>query len=59
MSLILAVIILAFLIVLHHIYIHDNYDFPDRAFQVSDVKNHETYVIACFAFAAGMVVGLR
>ena len=43
-------------IVLHHIYIHPEYSFPDRAFQCSDILNHETWVIALLAFAAGIMV---
>lgn len=53
MDLVTAGIILAILIIAHHIYIHSDYDFPDRAFQVSDVQNHETWIIASLALATG------
>lgn len=53
MDLITAGIVTAILIMAHHIYIHPDYDFPDRAFQVSDVKNHETWILASLAFATG------
>lgn len=42
-------IIIAVMIVIHHIYIHPEYDFPDRAFQISDVSNHETWVVMFLA----------
>jgi len=46
-------LIIALLLVVHHIYIHPEYEFPDRAFQVKDVSNHETWVVVCLALAAG------
>lgn len=49
-------IIISIIIIIHHIYIHPEYDFPDRAFQISDVADHETWVIASLAFAAGLYV---
>lgn len=54
MNFVVLAICLAIALVLHHIYIHQNYNFPDRAFQVSDVINHETWVVASLAFAAGL-----
>lgn len=45
--------VIAGIVLAHHIYIHSDYDFPDRAFQVSDVQNHETWVIASLALATG------
>lgn len=51
--LIAAAIVVAAIILVHHIVVHPEYSFPDRAFQVSDILNHETYIIACLAFAAG------
>lgn len=53
MDLITAGVVLAILIIAHHIYIHPEYDFPDRAFQISDVQNHETWVVASLALAVG------
>jgi hypothetical protein len=53
MDLVAVGIILAILIIVHHIYIHQNYEFPDRAFQVSDIQNHETWVVASLALATG------
>lgn len=53
MDLIIAGIVLAILIMVHHIYIHSDYDFPDRAFQISDVQNHETWIVASLALATG------
>lgn len=49
-------VILAIIIVLHHIYKHTEYEFPDRAFQISDVSNHETWVVASLAFATGLIL---
>lgn len=46
-------VISALLLMLHHIYIHPEYKFPDRAFQVSDVSNHETWIVALLALAIG------
>jgi hypothetical protein len=54
MELVILAICLALALILHHIYIHPNYEFLDRAFQISDVYNHETWVVACLAFAAGL-----
>ena len=53
MDLVIVGIVLALIIMMHHIYIHSDYDFPDRAFQLSDVQNHETWVVASLALAAG------
>lgn len=53
MNLVIAGLVLAILIIVHHIYIHSDYDFPDRAFQLSDVQNHETWVIASLGLAVG------
>lgn len=50
-------VIIAIVIVLHHIYIHDNLTFPSRIFQISDISNHETWVIAVAALALGVFVG--
>lgn len=44
---------LALLLIFHHICIHPEYDFPDRAFQISDVSNHETWVVALLALGVG------
>ena len=49
-------VILAVVIVFHHIHKHTEYDFPDRAFQISDVSNHETWVVASLTFALGLHV---
>jgi hypothetical protein len=38
-------------LLLHHIWIHPEYSFPDRMFQISDVSNHETWVVAALAVA--------
>lgn len=46
-------IVIAILIIFHHIYKHDDYTFPNRAFQISDIDNHETWFVACIAFAVG------
>jgi len=54
MDLFILAICLAIALILHHIYVHQNYEFPDRAFQISDVSNHETWIVASLAFAAGM-----
>lgn len=54
MHIIVAICILAaILLIWHHTRIHPDYEYPDRAFQVSDVSNHETWVVALIAFAAG------
>lgn len=48
---IVALCVIAILLIVHHIMIHPDYPFPDRAFQLSDVNNHETYVIAALVSA--------
>lgn len=48
---IVALCVIAILLIIHHIMIHPDYSFPDRAFQLSDVNNHETYVIAALVSA--------
>ena len=50
------IIILIIIIVLltHHIIMHPQYGFPDRAFQIHDVLNHETWIVASIAFGMGM-----
>jgi hypothetical protein len=45
---------MAILLLYHHTRIHPEYEYPDRLFQVSDVSNHETWVVALLAFGAGV-----
>lgn len=44
---------MAILLLSHHTRIHPEYEYPDRLFQVSDVSNHETWVVALLAFGMG------
>lgn len=55
--LIILCIIVAIGIVIHHIMIHPEYSFPDRAFQISDISNHETWVVSSLACAVGVAIG--
>ena len=48
--------VLAVILLIHHWIIHPEYSFPDRLFQVSDVSNHETYVVAALACALTVVL---
>jgi uncharacterized membrane protein len=52
-------IIIAVVIVIHHIIIHTEYSFPDRAFQISDICNHETWVVAALACAVGIAISSK
>lgn len=38
-------------LLVHHAYIHPEYDFPDRVFQLSDIQNHETWVLVLLALS--------
>lgn len=42
------IILLIIFILYHHWYIHPELKFPDRLFQIKDIKNHETFVIVLF-----------
>ena len=46
-------IILAILIIIHHILIHPKLLFPDRIFQIKDVLNHETWILVILSFGVG------
>lgn len=50
-------IIIAIVIIFHHIHKHDDLKYPDRIFQISDISNHETWVIACLSLALGVYIG--
>lgn len=47
------IIIIIVLLLAHHIFTHPQYDFPNRAFQITDVMNHETWIIAAISFGLG------
>jgi hypothetical protein len=47
-----AFLIIAILLLIHHVYVHPEYDFPERAFQFEDISNHETWIVVCLALAA-------
>jgi hypothetical protein len=47
-------VVAAVIIVLYHVHKNQDYDSPYRAFQTSEVSNHETWVVAIIAFAAGL-----
>ena len=55
LALALALVLVAVLIAAHHWLIHPNLSGVSRFFQVSDVSNHETWVVACLAAAATAV----
>ena len=38
-------ILIALCIVIHHIYKHTEKQFPERAFSLKDISNHETWVV--------------
>jgi hypothetical protein len=46
-------LLIAIVVLVHHIYKHPDYKFPDRLFEISDIDNHETWIIACLAFIMG------
>ena len=50
-------LLIALLLVIHHVVIHPEYEFPDRAFQVSDICNHETWVLVFAALGLGVYIG--
>lgn len=56
-DIILLFVIIAIVIILHHIFIHSNLSFPARIFQISDISNHETWAIAFLALAIGCYIG--
>jgi hypothetical protein len=56
MELITIAFIFIILLIIHHIYIHDNLEFPQRIFEVKDVSNHETWEVALAAFIVGIIV---
>ena len=51
-------VIVAVVILLHHRYKHANDPMTniDKWFQVSDVSNHETWIVAMCFFAVGFVI---
>lgn len=48
--------IIAIILIIHHTYIHKEYKSYDRIFQISDINNHETWIIACLSFAVGTFI---
>lgn len=58
-ALALAFLAAALVIVVHHRVKHRSdahLSAVEKFFQVSDVSNHETWAVACVAFAAGVLV---